>query len=312
MKIASETKKKYDAAVSARKAAFALKKEKIIHELPQLNELYRRMDRISLQCMRGEITPQQADEQSERTEKEAEELLAANGYTKSDIEYSPRCRACADTGYADGEICRCLKKFVVEESYAQSNIGSVLSRDNFAAFDEKLFSDKPQASGATPREIMRRARKKCEDFASRFADSNDNLLILGRTGTGKTFLTHCVAKALIDEGYSVLYTTAYSLIDRIGKDSYGGEDGTFTESVYAADLLVIDDLGTERQTDYSEMQLFNVINERLTAQRAMLISTNLTVEELRDKYGERIISRVFGNFTGIGMHDEDVRLKKRV
>lgn len=311
MKVSIETKKKFDDANSQRKYAFLKKRAEILLKLPQVDALMTDIDSVWLECIRKGSSQAAAEKKASKLRKQIQEILAENGYSPEDMEYKPSCEICADTGFIGGKVCKCLERFTIEENYSDSSLKNILRKENFASFDETLFSDYADGKNISPRKSILNARKRCETFINNFGKQNENLLIIGKAGTGKTFLTHCIADELIKKGFSVLYTSAYGMITRLTKAAIGEEDDAFERYINGADLLIIDDLGTERLTDFSESQLYNILNARLTSEKSIVISTNCNVADINEKYGERIVSRIFGNFTGVAMHDEDVRLKKK-
>jgi DNA replication protein DnaC len=145
-------------------------------------------------------------------------------------------------------------------------------------------------------------------FIETFSNSKDNLLFYGNSGTGKTFLTHCIAKELLDRGILVIYKTAEELIKNLREVRI--ENNTDMEDLLVnCDLLIIDDLGTEQISNFTKTELFNLINKRLLKEKKMIVSTNYTLEELSKTYSERITSRLFGNFTLCKFYGEDIRVK---
>ena len=142
-----------------------------------------------------------------------------------------------------------------------------------------------------------------------------NLLFVGNTGLGKTFLANCIAKKVLEMGKTVVYQTAPVLMDKVieykfsyDKDIYEKEQ---YNKIFYVDLLIIDDLGTETMSNNKFTELFNIINTRLLNNKKILISTNLTLNELYQQYDERVMSRLIGNFTICKFVGDDIRLKKK-
>ena len=310
MTVSVEIKRKFDQRAADNKRIFENRKEALLSEFPEIDIYYSKLDKISLDQLKGLIDEEKADELSRKAESDLSKYLEDRGHALSEMTYRPICGICNDTGYTNNHICNCLINFSISENSKTTPVNTILEKENFSSFDLELFSKEKGSDNRSPYDVMTKNRDRCMKYAEDFGFSPiDNLLISGKPGTGKSFLTHCIAKELIEKGFSVVYRSAYSLIEAITKDHIGETDGSFTDSVYNADLLIIDDLGTERQTDFSEMQLYNLINERISGDRPMIISTNLTASEINNRYGERIVSRLFGNFSGMRMHGEDVRLK---
>jgi len=165
----------------------------------------------------------------------------------------------------------------------------------------------------SPRENMKQIYFECIKYAQEFDNHVKNLLFIGRPGLGKTFLCNSIAKSLLDAGKSVMYQSSPDLIDLVRKFKFdfdneeAGDEAL--KDVYECDLLIIDDLGTELNTQFSGLVIYNILNKRLTDNKKMIISTNLDVDEIMKTYSERISSRIFGNFDMFEFYGEDIRLK---
>lgn len=234
------------------------------------------------------------------------------------------CKLCKDTGYVqkDGKLvmCSCLKQRIFDIAYNKSNMGN-LERENFSSFNIRIFSDKPDKalykSDISPRENMQIIREKVKSFIENFDDPEEkNLIFTGNTGVGKTFLTNCIANEMLKLGKTVLYQTAPVMFDEINDAKFGRENARFDlyENILNVDLLIIDDLGTEKITDSKVTELFTIINTRLLNQNhkitKTIISTNLNVDELFKTYTTRIGSRLAGNYRFLRFFGDDLRFKK--
>ena len=234
------------------------------------------------------------------------------------------CKLCKDTGYVqkDGKLtmCSCLKQRIFDIAYNKSNMGN-LERENFSSFNIRIFSDKPDKalykSDLSPRENMQIIREKVKSFIENFDDPEEkNLIFTGNTGVGKTFLTNCIANEMLKLGKTVLYQTAPVMFDEINDAKFGRENARFDlyENILNVDLLIIDDLGTEKITDSKITELFTIKNTRLLNQNhkitKTIISTNLNVDELFKTYTTRIGSRLAGNYRFLRFFGDDLRFKK--
>ncbi len=264
-------------------------------------------DKDALDRLRGEI----ADLQEQKAF-----LLALKGYAADYMEMQYRCVDCRDTGYTkEGKKCHCFLRRQIRLLYAQSNMERVLEKENFTAFNEHYFDDTAvePAIGMTVSQYMRQVRQQCMEFVEEFDQKGGNLLFTGTTGRGKTFLTNCIAKELIDRCHSVIYLSAHDLFEVFSK--YRFEAQTEEEMrdmhhfILECDLLIIDDLGTELNNSFTSSQLFFCINQRLLNQKSTIISTNLSLNQLRDEYTDRVVSRMMSNYTVIPLYGEDIRLK---
>ena len=248
------------------------------------------------------------------------ELLTANGFPADYLDPVYYCKDCKDTGRIGNEKCHCFKQAAVDLLYTQSNIKEVLSKENFGTFDITLYSKDPEDArdGVTSYERMLINYKACRDFVDNFDKEKEhkNLLLYGFAGLGKTFLTHCIANELLKKSHTVLYLTAHQMFDIFGKEMRGqGSDAAPSETssyIMSCDLLIIDDLGAELSTSFTISKFNEVINERMLKNLSTVISTNLSLGDIGNVYGERIFSRITGNFDILFFYGKDIRIKKRM
>ena len=237
------------------------------------------------------------------------ELLAEYGFPADYLDPIYTCPDCKDTGYVDGKKCHCLKQAMIRILYAQSNIESVLDAENFDNLSYEYYNDSEV-------ELMRGIVADCKAFVKTFDTVYDNLLFYGAVGVGKTYLTNCIAKELLESGHSVIYFTSFQLFDTLAKYAFRSYDSTenitgIHEDIFSCDLLIIDDLGTETTNSFVSSQLFLLLNERDLRKRSTIISTNLSLETLASRYSERNFSRIFGNYKMIKPEIQDIRIKKK-
>lgn len=243
------------------------------------------------------------------------ELLSDAGLTEEDFLPVFSCPLCRDTGYTDGKKCRCFRRREREILYRDSHLESVLEEENFDTLRTDLY-DRTSVDGSPSRyERMLEVIEICHSYVENFDYEHKNLLFYGQTGVGKTFLSNCIAKALLDSGHSVLYFSAISLFDLFSElFSRSGDRSPENPllNLYEADLVIIDDLGTELKNSFTTGQLFHLINERLLAKKSTIISTNLTLNELGDQYTERTASRILSCYDPILLTGDDLRIKIRL
>ena len=254
---------------------------------------------------------QLSDEREALLDEQAEYYQAA-GVTEEDFELTHSCPLCLDTGYVDGKKCRCFLRRERELLYANSHLETVLEEENFNALRTDFYDRTALPGECSQYEKMLEIIESCRSFAENFDYENRNLLFYGQTGVGKTFLSNCIAKELLDSGHSVLYFSAISLFELFSGRFSRTDDGSPEKdlsALYEADLLIIDDLGTELKNAYTTGQLFHLINERLLGKRSTIISTNLNLSALADQYTERIASRILSHYEAILLTGEDLRLK---
>lgn len=257
-------------------------------------------------------------EQVRQLREQKAELMEACGYPADYMEIRYRCPLCRDTGYVERKRCRCFRREQVKLLYGQSNLEHVLEKENFDTFSFDVYDDSKPIPGLdiTVAQYMRQVLGWCREFVEEFGRRGGNLLFTGGTGVGKTFLTHCIAKALMDRYFSVIYLSSGDLFDIFSKNKFHYEQEEEIQDMYQdildCELLIIDDLGTELNNAFVSSQLFYCINERLVRDKSTVISTNLSVSMLRDAYSDRVSSRIVGQYTVIPMYGEDIRAQKRL
>ncbi len=225
------------------------------------------------------------------------------------------CPDCRDTGYIGAKRCHCFKQAVIDLVYTQSNIKAILNKENFKcySFDYYSSTEKNPATGLTHRETAQIAVKDSLVFIKNFDIEFGNLFLYGDTGTGKTFLSNCIAKELLDSGHSVIYFTAFQLFDILEKNKFHKDTAAAAslQNIFDCDLLIIDDLGTEVPNTFTVSQLFLCINERILRKNSTIISTNLNIDQLSAIYSERILSRIMSSYQMIKLFGDDIRLQKK-
>ena len=250
-----------------------------------------------------------------RSSKQA--LLKSAGFPSDYLEPVYECSACRDTGYIDGKKCRCFKKAVTKLLYEQSHLNTVLEQENFQTFSFQYYSDNfiDPKSGRSSLSVMKEAFRICTEFVRNFDTSHQNLFLYGDVGVGKTFLSNCIAKELMDTGFSVLYYSAPSFFNILAQNAFDKKDVDaqhIYKYIFDCDLLIIDDLGTEFTNSFIASQLFTCINERLLCNRSTIISTNLSLDSLADLYTERSFSRITSNYIMLKLIGDDIRIKKKL
>lgn len=250
-------------------------------------------------------------QENQRLQREREQLVA--GYFEEGyLDDSPICQRCGGSGYVGSQMCECLAELCRQEQKKQLSLLSG-GKENFSQFRLDYYPDRVDPKyGASPRMIMERNFRTCRTYAMTFAMDSGNLLFIGGTGLGKTFLSACIARAVSDRGYSVVYETASHLFGKLEQARFNATDETRREAekFNACDLLIIDDLGTEMPGQFVTAALYSLLNDRLLANRPMVISTNLNVDELTRRYSPQIASRLQGSFNRLTFVGEDIRVLK--
>lgn len=223
----------------------------------------------------------------------------------ADIEYD--CPVCKDSGYVGGKICDCIKKIAARVIVDELNKQMPLDECTFESFNLNYYSK----DGENARKRMTGILKLCMDYVSNFSpDTAQNLLFMGAPGLGKTHLTLAVVSGVVDKGFMPFYGPAENLFSLVSSERFSGENKGSYQAMLESDLLVIDDLGTELSTEFSRSVLYNLINSRLLSKKPTVINTNLTMKEIADRYGERIASRLIGNYNANKFIGADVRQQK--
>lgn len=240
--------------------------------------------------------------------KKKNSLLTAHGFPSGYLEPAYVCPDCKDTGYIENHKCHCLKQRQTELLYEQSNIKEVLLRENFAFFSYEYYNEEETERMKT---VVAESRRFIREFGLHYS----NLLFFGDTGNGKTFLSNCIAKELIESGYSVIYFTAFQLFNLLARitfdpSSQSEESKRLYSDIFECDLLIIDDLGTENANSFTSSQFFLILNERHLRKHATIISTNMSIQMLNDTYSERSVSRILGSYELFLFKGRDIRPRK--
>jgi len=240
------------------------------------------------------------------TEKK-KQLLVSAGLPADYLEPIYDCPDCKDTGYINGEKCHCFRQQMISLLYEQSNIHEMLKTENFSHLSYEYYSGEDLAA-------FERAVNICKSFIAGFDREYNNLFFYGTVGCGKSFLSSCVAKELIETGHSVIYFSSICLFDFLSRYSfdYKNKENLYNafEDLYNCDLVIIDDLGTEVTNNFVTSELFSCLNERHIRKKSTIISTNLSLGELRDRYSDRIFSRITSNYEVCRLSGRDIRMHK--
>lgn len=258
---------------------------------------YARMRAAFASPRKARETAQELEADMRRLNAALREELVRLGYDADYLQPVYRCAKCRDTGYVGEplhEQCTCLRRRVLEGMLRDENLRG-LEKENFATYDASVYPDAiVSQTGKSQRAYMERMRLLCERYADAFPQNEKpNLLFSGKSGLGKTFLMNCIAERVLERGYTVMRLTAYRLLEIMRRYHYNGEDAQLVEEMRGCDLLLLDDLGAEPMIENVTINyLYYLVNERLSAQRAMIVSTNFSPEEMREAYTERVASRL--------------------
>ena len=294
--------------------------EEALIKLPELKTINEQIASYSVEAARKKLEDDSLNyqflkEKIEALKQEKNSIILKAGFPDGYFEPIYTCNQCKDTGYINGEKCPCFKQEIINVVYSQSNIKEILKRENFSTFSFDYYSDNEinPTTGRTSLDAAARAVEECRHFIDDFDNKPKNLFFYGDTGVGKTFLSNCVAKELLEKGYSVIYFTAFQLFDILSKGVFSKDADAIAahQNIFDCDLLIIDDLGTEFSNSFTSSQLFLCVNERILRQKSTIISTNLNMNNMVDLYSERTLSRISSNYSIIKLFGDDIRIKKR-
>ena len=290
-------------------------------KIPQLSELDQKVASESLQYARLLLEEGKAQNPifRKRMERYAflrRQLLLESGLPEDYLDMHYTCADCQDTGYIEGEKCHCFRQQAIDLFYTQSGLKEILETENFRNFSYDYYPEDllHPVTHRSSRDMMRETVAACLRYIDEFDRNFSNLFFYGGTGLGKTFLSHCIAKELIERAHSVIYYSAFELFDLFARNAFGHGDAAenMRDYVFDCDLLIIDDLGTELTNSFVSSQLFLLLNERLQRKRSTIISTNLPLGAFAETYSERVFSRISSNFQLFGLFGNDIRLQKKL
>lgn len=239
-------------------------------------------------------------------QKRRSELLVAAGYPINYTEIRYECAECGDTGVVDYRMCKCLRDKLVLAGLEGSGMYELIKTQSFENFDLAYYTGEAL-------QRMKAILDITKNYAEKFdAESGESIIMMGNTGLGKTHLTSAIGKVIIEKGNDVYYSTAVDMLADFESERFSNNksEGDSTEKYFSCDLLIIDDLGTEVINQFTASCLYSVINSRLIRKKATIINTNLSREDMRKKYTDRVASRVFGEYTVLPFLGTDIREKK--
>lgn len=322
-KILSRAMARFDEDKQRRARQFRERQQQLFAREPELADIDRRlrgtMSQIITRALQRGQDPVPAihaiRDENLALQRRRGELLTALGYPADYLEEKPRCARCGDAGFLpDGSMCACLRSYYAREQIAELSHMLDIGSQSFDTFRLDYYSTDRGGLPRSPREAAQRNLEICQSFARDFRPGKQNLLLFGAPGLGKTFLSACIARVVSEDGFSVVYDTAGHIFSQFEAAKFRRDDvdepDESVERCMACDLLILDDLGAEFATAYSQSVLYQVINDRMTEGRATIISTNLDLPALSKAYNERILSRLIGSYTMLGFVGRDIRQQK--
>jgi DNA replication protein DnaC len=326
-----EFQQRRENAISAREKRRAV----AYHKVPEIKNLDKQISLLGIgfsrEALRQDMNSEELQSFEHRLEQlitKKKQLLAQNGFAEDYLELVFLCSNCNDTGFvldSDGKPgimpCHCYRQLMVERFYDVSNLNSD-GETGFEFFNENYYPDSTDdgKNSDSPRAQALRVRQKALDFVNHFEDTDyPNLYFFGPTGTGKTFLSKCVALEVLKKGHTVLYLPAPAMFDIIYRSKYPADATQVKDNPYEGilntELLIIDDLGTESPSAAKYTELLTILDYRSARNTKLpcktILSTNLDPQDLHNVYSERVESRILGEYEILFLMGDDIRLIKR-
>lgn len=327
-RIIKDILKEYDDLRLRHKETLMQREDEVFSKVPQMKKLHDQLVELMGNASRDVIedpakvhtTIPYLQSKVSTLKQRQRELLIEHGFSPDYLSPKYRCPICKDTGFVGDMVkdrCKCLTQRILIDTYHLSDMLE-LETQNFNTFDPEVFPNTPlKGRKISQREYMLNLKEVLLEYVKVFPDNDKKtILFTGKTGLGKTFLLNCLAKEIIDKGYTAMRITSYKLFDRLFFSSFEDKDENIQLLTYLfdVDVLIIDDLGTEtRRNNYTQEDLFNILNERMLTQKHTFLSTNLSLTDIQDRYSDRIASRLFdtSNTMLIKFIGQDLRTLKK-
>ena len=313
----------HERRLNAEKAA-ERRKEEVYERFPRVKELEKQISMGGIKTARavlagGDVKKavSKLRDQDLAMQAEVKRILTDNGYPANYFEPKYFCKKCEDKGYYDinGKTvrCSCMKSALVTCACAELNRYAPLSLSTFESFDLEYYdkSINPKVK-TSPYEHMSKVFRLCQNYADNFSKNSESILMSGETGLGKTHLSLAIANEVIKKGYGVVYASAPPIISKLEKEYFSSDkDDSLFSMLADCDLLIIDDLGTEFYSQFAASQFYNLFNSRMLSNKPIIINTNLTITELKEKYTDRFVSRICGNARQLDFLGRDIRIRRK-
>lgn len=304
--------------INQRRVAAKSENDKRFYEIertiPEIAEINRILSRTSIEILKAISSGKNTKEQIQAIEvknRQAQEMIAqlliSRGYPADYLDMEYTCKKCEDTGFYQGKRCRCLEELIGKLSVQELNESSPLKLCSFDTFDLSYFKGVSTNEDDDCYTTMSNNLNYCKNYATTFSRDSRNIFISGKTGLGKTHLSLAIAERLLEQGWDVLYDSAINYLSRIESEHFGRSDGDTLSVLMNADLLILDDLGSEYDKAFYTSTIYNIINTRLNKSLPTIISTNLTPAEIEPRYEARIVSRLLTMYDYLKFTGKDIR-----
>ena len=297
----------------AETAAAALR-ERMCEQIPRLREIEREMaaaiPELTHAILAGNVdgTVERIQARNLQLQQEMAQILRSAGCNCDNFAPRYTCQTCNDTGYVGGTLCACYRHLLQEEACRSLTGLSAMRLTDFDSMRLDYYDDRVDAKlGVSPRQHMTDVIAYCRDYTAAFDCHSDSLLLWGATGIGKTHLCLAIARGVTEQGFGVVYGSVQPLIRRLEAEHFGREQGESESQLISCDLLVLDDLGMEFDTPFSRACLYDILNARLLEGRPTVVSTNLSITAMKERYGDQIASRISGGFVPLHCVGSDIR-----
>ncbi len=290
-----------------------MRRKEFIAKYPELIDIENTMKNAALDVIRSvgadgkRVNIYEVAKINLQAQEERKELIKKAGYPEDYLEPPYTCKKCKDSGIVNGKLCECHLAILQQLSVSELSCSPLLARSTFDSFDLKYYSEiKDRELGFSPRDIMRGCYEMLKAYAENFTCNSNSFFFTGATGLGKTHLALAVLNKVTQNGFSVYYSSAGSIVKKLEKERFGRSDESVEDDIERSDLLIIDDLGAEFSTAFSQAAINELVNNAILSGKPMIIISNLSRNELEEKYGQRLTSRL-NCFEIIQFVGEDIR-----
>ena len=293
--------------------------QEVYEKVPRIRQIDAELSKTSVEVARSILgggediaaTMEGLRQRNLSLQSERESLLVSHGFPRGYLKTQYECEKCEDEGYVDGKMCHCFKSALKKETFDRINAHSHLSLASFDTFRLDYYPDQKDAgANITQRDRMKEILGYCQCYARDVSHRSPSIFMTGSTGLGKTHLSLAIANSAISRGMNVVYNSWQNLLNDIEREKFGyGESSPADtmESLISCDLLILDDVGAEFINNFDLSALYNVINSRMNAKKPTIISSNLSPKEIKEKYGERVMSRLTGEYIMLRFAGNDIR-----
>ncbi|MDK2802245.1 MAG: ATP-binding protein [Oscillospiraceae bacterium] len=233
------------------------------------------------------------------------ELLVENSYPENYLQLDYSCNICNDTGYKLGSLCECFKHLIKKIKAKELINSSNLNISSFQSFDLSLYPEEFKNK-------MKEIYLYCIKYSDNFNINSNNIFMMGNTGLGKTHLSFAIANNVINSGFNVIYGSAQDLFRSVESEHFGKVSSlnSTLDTIIYCDLLIIDDVGTEFESNFYSSLLYNIINSRINLSKPIIINSNLNQDDIFSRYSDRVVSRLI-SFDILKFYGNDIRLIKK-